>query len=309
MNPLTLVYITNRREPHFDWFADAVHRQGGGAYEGLHLIVVDFYANDPQRRAQLAAQCKFPSFLHVPPKPTPWQGHYRLTTRDYFAASNTRNTAICYCATEWCAFADDLSLPMPGWLSTLRNATTRKGVTLGSYKKVYEMRVEQGELKSCRDDGKGEDSRWALGKSDGPVHATGGMFFGCSFVAPLAALLDINGFDEDCDGMGAEDYIAGLMLEHCGWPLWYDRRLLTLESEEGHYAEASVPRFGKGKGQKGKDFAMLRAVRDHGRKRAPNYFGPEGLAGMRRRILSGEPFPTAVHPQHDWYDGQPLKEL
>ena len=41
----------------------------------------------------------------------------------------------------------------------------------------------------------------------------------------------------------------------------------------------------------------------------PNYFGDEGIAGLRNRSLSGEPFPMVGIPEHEWYTGTALKYL
>ena len=80
----------------------------------------------------------------------------------------------------------------------------------------------------------GIDSRWPIGGDAHWSALAGSRLFGCSFGAPLALLLEVNGFDELCDPIGGEDYHLGIRLEWAGTPLYYSRRMLTMESEELH---------------------------------------------------------------------------
>ena len=129
----------------------------------------------------------------------------------------------------------------------------------------------------------------------------------------MDVFLKVNGFDEDCDSMGGEDYAFGLMAERQGHEVWYYPKCRTWESEEGHHTEEDKKtRVIKKFGPAPKDdysHTYLNFILDHGRNRAPNYFPFEGLAGLRDHILNGEKFPTDVNPQHDWRDGQPLSEM
>ena len=333
---LTIAYFTNRPDPKIRWFFDSLHRETGGDYTGIKVVVVDFYAQNqrnvvldfrkpghveavsssPEYRQAvlvpaLSSQLSALNLAWIAPKPTVWQGPHRLTKEDYFCASNARNTAICHAPDGWIAFVDDLSILMPGWLAAVREAMAANVIVFGAYQKRKKMVVEDGKLVSSEEFPPGIDSRWNDGRAHHPVRAAGSWLFGCSLAAPVQAFLDINGFDEDCDSMGMEDVAAGMMLEKAGYTFRYDRRMLTYESEEDH---AQLPvfkriikpwRLGLHKDASHAYLHMLQ----HGRNRAPNYFGPEGLAGLRQRILAGEPFPIVQIPQHHWPDSQPLSEM
>jgi hypothetical protein len=324
---LTIAYFTNRKNPRLQWFFDSLHRETGGNYRGqraqgterIRVVVVDFYAYTAIAQEHRPYQINGDRMKEgggelwvTQPKPTVWQGQHKLTSVDYFCPSNARNTAIALAPDGYIAFVDDLSVLLPGWLSAVREAEAGGYIALGAYKKQLKMVVEGGDIKSFDPYSNGVDSRWSAG-ADHPVPAAGSWMFGCSLAAPVQAFLDINGFDEDCDSMGGEDYLAGMMLERAGYRLMYDRRMLTYESEEAHHEDPPFKRIikihrGAHPGCKDASHAILQQVQG-GRNRAPNYFGPEGLAGLRRRALAGEPFPICQIPQHDWRDSQPLAEM
>lgn len=309
MTALTIAYMTNRRDPRIEWFFDSLAWQARAVGWSPNVIVVDFYADEPGRRETIRAKLPIGFTLtHVPPKPTVWQGPHRLTSRDYFAASNARNTAVCLAPDGWIAYVDDLSVLLPGWLERAFAAVERNQITAGSYEKVYELRVHDGHVVGFRASPQGRDTRYQQGSDTAPVRLGGGAMYGCSVVMPVEALLAINGWDEDCDSMGSEDSICGLMLEFSGWEVYYDRRMRTFESEEAHYFDKPFLRIIKNSPADA-SWAMLDSVRFGGRHRAPNYFGPDGLRGLRARVQAGEPFPIMTIPEHHWCDGQPIREM
>ena len=68
----------------------------------------------------------------VTPKPTPWQGPHRLTSRDYAAIANARNTALCLATYDYVAFLDDRAHLGPEWLAAERRAEkSRASVVAG----------------------------------------------------------------------------------------------------------------------------------------------------------------------------------
>jgi hypothetical protein len=138
---------------------------------------------------------------------------------------------------------------------------------------------------------------------------SGQWFFGCSFVAPVEAFLTINGFDTDCDSMGYQDCLAGLMLGAHGYRFVYDSRMVTYESEELHGQPGNVfHRWDPGVSPDDKSHKILELVQG-GRTKAPNYFGPEGLRGLRQHMLNGGQFPICQIPQHEWFTRKPLSSL
>lgn len=305
---ITIAYFTSRREPHYQWFADSLRRQAFQDFEWIKLVVVDFWKEERGREWKIFCPAGLKKFVHVAPKPCVWQGKHRLTKVDYFAASNARNTAVCHAEGSWIVFVDDLSVLLPGWYAAVKEAVAGNYVISGAYKKVRNLVVENGLVVSGDEFPGGIDCRWPHGNDQGPIPASPGWMFGCSMVMPIEGILNINGFDEDCDSLGGEDYTAGAMLARAGYRLMYDRRAVTFESEEGHHQGNILKRIDKGISPNDKSHAMLKMV-NNGRNRAPNYFGEEGIRGLRQRILAGEPFPIQQIPQHDWYDGQPLSEM
>lgn len=289
------------------WFFDSFHRECRGNYSGIKIVVVDFYADYPGRRAAVSSHAHCP-ITHIPPKPTVWQGLFRLTSRDYFAAANARNTGIAVAQDGYVVYVDDISVLCPGWLTEVRSAAASNYIACGTYQKVLKLQVDNGEITSYVDHPGGHDSRIAKVAGSNPVRCDGGWLFGASFAAPLEALLSVNGLDEAADmvGMGGEDYVLGIMLEKSGYDLRFCPRMKTLESEERHYLDPPFKRVIK-PGRPDASHVLLNMVREGGRHRAPNYCD---LRELRQRVLfNNEPFPVAQVPEHCWFDGQPLREL
>lgn len=302
---LTVVYLTNRRDCRYEWFADSLQRQSRAMGRKPKLVVVDFYAEERDPLLRKTAN------VWTTPKASVWQGKHRLATKDYFAASNARNTGLLYAEDGLVAFVDDLSVLMPGWLE--QAWTCERGqVLLGRYAKVLKLEVEDGVVKWYEPFPAGVDSREKHVDLTQRTRVEGGWMFGCSLVGHVEDFLTINGFDEDCDSMGSEDYICGLMLGHHGVELYYEPRMRTLESEELHHVETPLARIIKERGPrstfKDKDasHAILGMVRHGGRHRAPNYMD---LRAERARVLAGGELPVVQVPEHDWRDGQPIREM
>jgi len=310
MKNLTIAYITNRLEPKFEWFFSSLASQGG---TDIPVNIIDYHADDVDRVnkvIRLADRYNIQLKLHITPKPTVWQGKHRLTKADYFAAANASNTAIAVCPTDWVAFVDDLSVFTPGWLNCVKEATERSEITCGAYRKVYKLEVgEDGQIVSFENSPGGNDRRADYNGWGCVVPCSGQWFYGCSFVAPVEALLTINGFDEDTDGMGYQDCLAGLMLNANGYHFVYDSRMVTYESEELHSQPGNVfIRWDPGNSPDDKSHAVINLAKN-GRTKAPNYFGPEGLRGLRNYMLGGGRFPVMEIPQHEWFTGKALKDL
>jgi glycosyltransferase involved in cell wall biosynthesis len=170
-------------------------------------------------------------------------GPHRLTTRDYMATSSARNTAAVYAQGSYLVYADDCSVVLPGWWEAVRRAAAAGEVVAGAYQKHWDMHVIGGELVRSRVGG--IDSRWDLGDPDSRVPITGGQLFGSSFGLPRQLLMAVNGLDELCDPVGGEDYQLGMRLAWSGAPIWYDRAMVTIESEDLHRQSPSPTRIDK----------------------------------------------------------------
>src|SRR6185295_9580550 len=75
--------------------------------------------------------------LVVPPKPSIWQGRYRVTRENWWGAANARNTFLCLASHDYLAFLDDRCHPAPSWLEAVRRGwQTRGSVYAGAYAKL-----------------------------------------------------------------------------------------------------------------------------------------------------------------------------
>jgi len=294
-----------------EWWLDSLARQIKPEDE-IHIIVVDFWA---KQRATLPTVNPIQvngildhvkGFLHVEPKPNVWQGEHRLTKDNWFAAANARNTALCLCRTDWIGYCDDLSVLTPGWLEAVRKAVAGNFIALGSYKKVLNLVVEKGEIKSHEEYAGGLDSRL---RHVGDVVSCGGdWLYGCSLAGPVEAFLSVNGWPEICDGMGFEDTCMGICLGNTNkFSFRYVKSMMTLESEEHHHIDVRFKGVDFGRSPKDKSHALLNIAKSS--SYFPNFFGPEGIRGLRNKVLMGEPFPVVQCPQNEWFTGKLLAEL
>lgn len=300
---LTVAYCTAREKPQIRWFFESLLRQAQevGQTE-LYIIVIDLFAN--QRKWGMDGRV-----THVTPKPNPWQGEHRITDRDWWAVANARNTALCYCRTPWIAFVDDRSVLGAEWLVGVREAMKGNYAACGPYEKVHNLKVEHGRV-AAFDETDGKDNRLKYVRQHylqhkrlhNPYPAPGEWWYGCSNILPLEWALDINGWDEHCDGLSGEDYIFGTMLRNRGKDLRYDTRMMLIEDRTPDQCGPVIARTDKGKSPKDKSHWLLDLLK--GRKEAQH---PWNIRQMRERVLAGKGFPDTLWPQVDPYDGEPLQ--
>jgi hypothetical protein len=305
--PLCIAYITNRKNPRLHWFLESLARQLEEPQNRdlmPQLVVVSFH-NDiqmdkPPKRIQ--------SFRCLQPKPNPYMGPHRITKSDCFAAAVSRNTALCAADAQYIAYVDDLSVLMPGWLNQVRLSMAQGRITFGAYKKVKNLVVKDGLAVGYEEFSNGVDNRLASAPDGQPRQCEGKWLYGCSLVLPVEQLLVVGGWPENLTGaLGFEDCLLGIALQNAGFSFWYDPLMLTLESEEAHFEEKPFFKCDKGTSPNDKSHAVLHMVLN-GTKYFDNCV-EGGIRKVRENFLAGKPFPVVQNPQHDWYDGQSLREV
>lgn len=320
---LTVAYITNRRDCHIEWFLDSLRREFPD--ELPNIIVIDFFFDQrhfEECRADIPnAWQTIHAMAHRSQvdqtgkvkwstvKPNVWCGAHRLTKENWFAASNFRSTAFCLCDTQWLAYVDDVSVIVPGWGDAVREAMAANRITCGTYQKVRNLVVENGEIKSFTEFPEGMDARPPYAKGVNPFVHSGEWLFGCSVLMPTQVLVEAGGWPEFVDGMGGEDYLLGKLLDNRGHTVYFDQRMKTLESDEHHFIEKPWIRSDYGVSPRDKSHKALELVNNGMKYFVNDYCGPGGIPELRRRVLAGEPFPIVQHPRHCWYTGTPLSEL
>lgn len=303
---LTIVYVTTRKENQFHWFADSLVSQ---LKEGddISVVVVDSNLKNVNRSDVFWNVEKIP-LVTTPPKPSVWQGEHRLTKENWFAASNARNTGLCFAPDGWIAYVDDLSVLGPHWLQSVREAMAGNYIVLGTYEKHNKMIVENGKLISSEP--YSMDSR--IHNISGEISSCGGdVLYGCSLAGPVQAFLDVNGWPEAlCDGLGSEDYCMGIAIGNTHkYSFRFDKRMKTIESEELHYVGEKFKKSDFGISPNDKSHAALNTAKQS--KWFPQYLGDNfgTISDLRQHILNGGEFPIRKHPEHEWFLGTQLKDL
>lgn len=345
---ISLVYITARRNCRWHWFVDSLCRQASPEdLAQMQIIFVDshlwaltheaadlYFRRDGRfpladtahhnwkRRDELAAvvRGRF-KYLHIPPAPCAWQGPFRLTKKDWFCAANSRNTAFIVADQPYIVCVDDLSVLGPIWLAQVRHAAGSGYVVCGAYKKLMAMNVADGELVSWTDNPKGVDSRWGHGSDGGIVPWHGSAMYGCSFGVPINLVEAVDGNDSYGDGCGAEDTDFGIRLQRAGGKFFYNRNMVTYESEEGHSEEPSLPRESKfvvrdrlpniikAHYPEGlmSDHVMLQSLLRDASRILPHT--PNRIAQLRGQWQREQLVQIPQEGLTDWRDGMPLKDL
>lgn len=306
----TIAYMTNRWDPHFDWFLQSLARQC--MPKDQPVIIVDFYADEPGRRESVLALNLGFNITHVTPKPSLWQGKHKITKGECFDAGNARNTALCLARQMYIAWVDDVSVLTPHWYSRALGATSRNAITLGSYRKVYNLEVDNGIVTDMTDNPIGHDSRRRDVRNLTKItECDPRWLFGCSLVAPVETMLDLGGWPERlCAGTGYEDTIMALVVRNNRIKTYFDPLLMTIESEEAHHIDKPFLRWDPCKGDPNakpkddKSHAMLRIAADW--KKTDNGYD---IRELRNRVLSGGEFPVPTEPETEWFTGTALQDI
>lgn len=315
---LTLAYVTAKADPLFNLFIESITPQlERFPHINYDIVVVDLALESyDYRRSVLrdAVGGRF-EYRHVSPKASPWQGRHRVTQTDFFCASNARNTALIYAKGSHIACIDDASVLGPQWLEYVVRSMEEEKIFLGSYKKVEAPRLQLNKGGIIPDTYKLEelDTRWHLGTKD-VVTVVGSCFFGASFAMPLEKALEVNGFDEYCDGVGGEDYDFGIRLERAGHSLYYARNMTSIESSSHHQAPHTSVCVRRSKVCYNGEWIDW-YLRNQLEVRDPTRILPlsnkyTNLKKMRTYAAEGRALPNPyLGFKNDWADGEPLVNM
>ncbi len=290
---LTIATITARAEPHYDWLVDDLIRQAAPDDE-LELVIVDCLGRSVDMLLPNLGD-RLPQLRQIQialPKPNPWQGPYRVTTRDLHGIANARNTALCLASHAYVAFLDDRARICPTWLAAVRRAQACEVAVCGP----CDRDVREGRFYRQYDDRR----KLSTAKASRPIPRPD-WFYGGSFALPLAWALEINGCEEGTDPVGHQDRVMGHMLANRHRPIIYDPAMAILQDRK-------LP-----------EVHPFPRIRNGGERRqiAKRYYGLKrtectpDLAVIRAVVQRGEPFPMHhVKPTDlDLFSGQPIGEL
>lgn len=306
----SVVYLTGRKETRLDWLLESI-REHGKAGDEIEIIAVDALHRTREftdRRVrllvdELAGKPDGPAVTIRPtaPKPTIWQGEHRIMDRDWWAASNGRNTGIVLASHDYLVFCDDRCKPGPKWLATVRKGESGAlpGVIAGTYDK----------LEGPADARKRVTDHRRSSSPGGRTNCGGQWLYGCTLALPLDWALRVNGFEEGCDSLTGEDYIFGMMLSNAGYRIDFNTDLyVLLDRDHGDVSmKGTYACTDKGESPNDKSHA---AIRRFG-KRSRTEFTPD-LRELRERMAKPNakwPVPDPAGDYRDWYDGQDYRDM
>lgn len=317
---ITAILCTGREEPQFGWMADSLSRCLTYYQGPFELIVVDMLlwrdSIKLERRSSLADAVKGRfSYRHVTPKPTPWQGPYRKTSRDYYALCNARNTGIALARGSHVVLFDDCTVLDEQWLKWHGDAANKGLGVAGSFKSYLTATIVDG----CVVSGELHPSQ----EHRGPIisKAYGGWMWGLNTSFPLEWALKVNGYDEKYDGQGgSEDCCLGVRLERAGCTLVYIPECIINQILETHSPVCDFETWGKPQERKQKErllldgkmhFANELLIQELGLNPARTQpLGNEfSLRGLRDHALRTGDFPTHNSLEVDWRDDERLENM
>lgn len=305
-NSLTIGIITSRPDPKIPWIMESLGRQWGNNRVPVVIVVDSHWPRDLGCRVD----------LHVEPKPTLWQGTHRVTSEDFWAASNSRNTILCLAQTEWVWLLDDRCVVTPKAIDAVAEAMAGNYAVFGTYSKRHHMEYENGVLtgENVATDHRFEpwakrtiayanDPQWLATPGNLAMPAPASWCYGCSIALPLKWALDIGGFEEACDGMSAEDTVFGAMLENNGHEMRFDARMGVIQDRTPGQTGPPMRREDKGTSPFDKSHRAVELFHS-----AKNTSNRHLLMQSRQAVQEGKPWPLIFGGREDFYDGEKINE-
>lgn len=299
---LSLGFCTSRPEPHLDWLVQTLAPQKRPG-DVIELVIIDSLYGRPERVAQgmLRHPRVFDHVIVAPPLPSIWQGPHRVTSCDWWALGNARNTAFVLATHDYVAFVDDRCKLGPRWLETVRRGeAARASVLAGSYDKLEYFDGPHGAVTTT------PDGRRKIAPS-GKVNCDKAWCYGCTFALPLEWALEVNGHEAGMDGLGMEDCIFSLMLANSGRRIDYVPDLfVALDRPIDPVAMHNCKRTDKGTPPADKSHSALTRF---GRRSRTEF--TSDLRALRALAKAGTPFPVPdpAHQWRDWFDGQLISTM
>lgn len=234
-NKLSIIYCTSRKQPKFEWFVEYLVKEYNGNVIDEIIFVDVFLFFDENRRAHLSkiVNDRF-KYIHLEPKPSMWYGPHKKTKCHFFDASSTRNSGLIVCSGKHIVFIDDLSVPMPGWISYHKKAAEENIVLAGLYDKVYDIKIEDNIVTGFRLQDSIIDGRVNYTNND-YVKIGGGWCFTGNLSVPYSFIEKINGFDELYARHGTEDCDFGVRLENAGAEIFLEKKCKVFEDQYLHW--------------------------------------------------------------------------
>lgn len=223
---LSIVYCTARKNPRYDLLYSSL-KTSSVKHPTIKFEVIIISLNCP------ALDVPIPDFTYSynPPKPTPWQGVYKLCKENMWAKCNALNTGTAKAKGEQIVYLDDSMFVDEDFLLWHSSAAGRGLALAGQMKSVTGFIVTEKEF---RYQPYGQPDARA---SHPPGLCPGNFLFGSNMSVPTKWVFKINGHDEAFDGeRGLEDIDFGIRLQRSGCPVIYAPECLVYQILEDHDA-------------------------------------------------------------------------
>jgi len=234
---ISVIYATCRKNPKFEWFFDSLKVQcdyyNFDISKEIEIIIVDYNYQFEENKEKIEEyysnvidnNCEYKV---VEPKPTPWQGKYKVNSKLFSSAANARNTGFIYSKNNYLWFVDDESVLEKDFIYYFLNGPYKQRLNVAfAYIKLSGIKVNNGNIDHIGES-TGIDCRLKIYDNNKLHEIDGGNVFGY-FACKRDAFIKVNGYDEITSGIGAEDYDLGMRLQHSGEKLYYYPKCLFYE--------------------------------------------------------------------------------